>query len=70
MQVVTFDYGMKSNNPIDSVLFYKKEDQDTAIHISREKVDFYTTVAYITVLLSSTRIHLVIVLLSHRQLLQ
>jgi len=45
--VVTFDYGMKSDNPIDSVLFYKKEDQDVAICISREEVDIYPTVAYV-----------------------
>ena len=40
MQVVTFDYGKKSRNPIDSVLFYKKEEQDTAFCISREEVDY------------------------------
>ena len=65
MQVVTFDYGMKSSNPIDSVLFYKKEDPDTAIRISKEEVGsgviYYVQCCFCDVQ-ASTRIPLVIVL--------
>ena len=32
------NYGMKAKNPIDRVLFYKKEKPDETILISREKV--------------------------------
>jgi hypothetical protein len=34
----TFDYGMKEDNPIDYVNFFRKDNPDVAVNIRREKV--------------------------------
>ena len=38
MQVVSLSYGMESENPMDRVLFYKKENRNEAFLILREEV--------------------------------
>ena len=38
LQMVHLSYGMESENPMDRVLFYKKEKPDETFLIPREKV--------------------------------
>lgn len=38
LQVVKLNYGMKDENPIDHVRFYKKDDPDNATKIDKSKV--------------------------------
>ena len=33
------DYGMRDENPLDKVRFYKKNDPDKAIRVRREQVN-------------------------------
>lgn len=40
-KVISMDYGMKDQNPIDNVLFYCKADPSKAVKISKEQVVFY-----------------------------
>ena len=38
LQVVTFDYGMKDENPIDHMRFYVKEQPHKAIQVRKDQV--------------------------------
>lgn len=40
-KVISMDYGMKEQNPIDKVHFYCKADPSKAVKISKEQVGFY-----------------------------
>lgn len=40
-KVVSMDYGMKEQNPIDKVHFYCKADPSKAVKITKEQVGFY-----------------------------
>lgn len=37
-QLVSYDYGMKGENPVDKVYFYRKSDLDTPTQISQHEV--------------------------------
>ena len=37
-QVVTFDYGMRDENPIDHVRFYLKHDPEKALKVRKDQV--------------------------------
>ncbi|XP_076855178.1 deoxynucleoside triphosphate triphosphohydrolase SAMHD1-like isoform X2 [Brachyhypopomus gauderio] len=38
--LVKFNYGMRNKNPVDSLLFYTKEDPNTPINLSRKEVSY------------------------------
>lgn len=38
LQLVSFDYGMKGENPVDKVYFYRKSAPNTPIKISQDEV--------------------------------
>lgn len=40
-KVISIDYGMKEQNPIDKVHFYCKADPSKAVKITKEQVGFY-----------------------------
>ena len=35
---MTFDYGMKNENPIDHMRFYSKSDPDKAVKVRKDQV--------------------------------
>ena len=39
-QVVTFDYGMRDENPIDHVRFYLKSDPQRALKVRKDQVSY------------------------------
>ena len=45
-QPVSFDYGMKTENPIDHVRFYRKSDPDTAIKIGKDEASMIMPSAF------------------------
>lgn len=38
LQVVTFDYGMKTKNPVDEIRFYRKNDLKNPFQYPKEEV--------------------------------
>ena len=45
-QLVSFDYGMKTKNPIDHVRFYRKSDQKKAIQIGKDEASMIMPSAF------------------------
>ncbi|NXU11443.1 SAMH1 triphosphohydrolase, partial [Pardalotus punctatus] len=46
VDIVNIDYGMKEQNPIDSVYFYGKTDPSKAVNISKEQVSKFLPVIF------------------------
>ena len=45
-QLVSFDYGMKDENPIDYVRFYRKSDPEKAITIGKDETSMIMPSAF------------------------
>jgi len=51
VQVVTFDYGKREKNPVNSMKFYNKETPHKAVKFYREQVSrlvYYLSVSYVS----------------------